>query len=91
MEQYPKAQPVHEEVSPPVPLTAVQVGTLVRVDGVRAGRGLQARLAAMGIFPGTVIEVVRRPLALQGPFIVRRGASKLMLGYGMAQKLFVRL
>ena len=71
------------------PLTDVASGAKVRIVAVWAGRACQARLAAMGLFPGTEIEVVRSPAIMRGPFIVRKGESQLMLGWGMANQVYV--
>ena len=68
-------------------LTMVKSGQRVRFLAVRAGRGLQARLAAMGLVPGVEIEVVRN--SMQGPFIIDVKGSRLMLGRGMANKIIV--
>ena len=70
-----------------MPLAAVQPGRIVRLLAVRAGRGLQARLAAMGLVPGVEIEVVRN--SMHGPFIIAVRGSRMMLGRGVAQRVLV--
>lgn len=70
-----------------MPLTIVQVGRRVRFVAVDAGRGLQGRLAAMGLVPGVEIEVLRN--SLHGPFLIAVKGSRIMLGRGMAQKIVV--
>ena len=70
-----------------MPLTMVTVGRRVRLVGVHAGRGLQGRLAAMGLLPGVEIEVVSR--SLHGPFVVAVKGSRVMIGRGMAHKIMV--
>lgn len=70
-----------------MPLTIVQVGRRVRFVAVDAGRGLQGRLAAMGLVPGVEIEVLRN--YLHGPFLIAVKGSRIMLGRGMAQKIVV--
>jgi len=83
-----------------VPLSVCQEGQTVKVVAIKEGRALQARLAAMGVFPGTEIEILKDPTShpslghgepgeCHGPFIVRRGDCRLILGWGMAQKLLV--
>lgn len=86
----PATEDAMKDSAPPAPLTDIPAGETVYVVAVQAGLGLQSRLAAMGIFPGTAIQVVQRPSIFKGPFIVRRGESRLMLGYGMAEKMLVR-
>lgn len=70
-----------------MPLTIVQVGRKVRFVAVDAGRGLQGRLAAMGLVPGAEIEVLRN--SMQGPFLIAVKGSRIALGRGMAQKILV--
>jgi Fe2+ transport system protein FeoA len=58
------------------------------VVDVRAGWGLQRRLADMGLTSGVIIRVMnnQRP----GPLIIDLRGSRLVLGYGMAQKILVK-
>jgi Fe2+ transport system protein FeoA len=65
----------------------VRPGTRVKVRGVGAGSGLKSRLAAMGLLPGSVLEVVRNHM--HGPLIVQIKESRLVLGRGMALKIDV--
>lgn len=70
-----------------MPLAMVVAGRKVRMVGVQAGRGLQGRLAAMGLVPGAEIEVVRG--SARGPFVVSVKGCRLMLGRGMAHRILV--
>jgi Fe2+ transport system protein FeoA len=70
-----------------MPLSMARAGQRVRLVGVNAGRGLQGRLAAMGLVPGEEIEVVRSDVA--GPIVVSVKGSRLVLGRGMALKMEV--
>lgn len=72
---------------PPVPLSLVKSGREVRLLEVRAGRGLAQRLAEMGFVPGVQVRVVSNDSA--GPVVVLVKGSRLMLGRGMAQKIWV--
>jgi len=71
-----------------MPLAMVSPGEVVQVVDVRAGWGLQRRLADMGLTPGVIIRVMnsQRP----GPIIVDLRGSRLVLGYGMTQRILVR-
>ena len=64
-----------------------QSGTIVSLNG---GRNLTKRLADLGISPGTIITVLRRSL-FAGPVQVEVSGSKLVLGRGLASKIFVGL
>lgn len=70
-----------------MPLSIVQVGRKVRLISVEAGRGLRSRLTAMGLVPGTEIEVLQN--FMHGPFLIEVKGSRIMLGRGMAQKIEV--
>ena len=69
------------------PLSAVLAGKKVRVVSLACGRGMDARLAGMGLVPGSKIEVIRR--GAPGPFITTAGNCRLAIGTGMAQKIMV--
>lgn len=71
-----------------VPLSEVSGGGRVQLVAVRGGRGLNARLAAMGLVPGAEIEVIRS--SMRGPVVVAVKQSRLVLGRGMAHKVMVK-
>lgn len=75
------------------PVEQVRLGELrpgerafvVRFEGGAAFRG---RMVSMGIVPGRQIEVLsgRR----RHPFLVRAGATRIMIGWGMLDRVIVR-
>lgn len=70
------------------PLSTTQTGEYVRVVNIDAGRGLNSRLAAMGLVPNTELRVVSN--GHPGPFVLIVKDAKVVLGRGMAQKIMVR-
>ncbi len=70
-----------------MPLSMVGMGEKVRLVQVKAGPGLRARLAAMGLIPGEQLEVVRN--SLRGPLIIVVKGSRVMLGRGMTRRIMV--
>jgi len=70
-----------------MPLTMLKPGKKARILSIRGGRGAQARLASMGLIPGTVIEVVRS--SYSGPFVIAVREGRMIIGHGMAQKIFI--
>ena len=58
---------------------------LIKID---AGQALKARLAAMGLFPGVEFTVINN--GHPGPLVVDFKGSRIVLGRGMAGKIFVR-
>jgi ferrous iron transport protein A len=65
----------------------IKAGETVKLAGINAGRGLNSRLASMGLVPNAEITVVnnRHP----GPFVITVKDSKVMLGRGVAHKIMV--
>ncbi|MGC9329190.1 MAG: FeoA family protein [Candidatus Hinthialibacter sp.] len=58
----------------------------MRLAYVNGGRELRSRLADMGLLPGMEVRVIRNT---GGPFIIAVKDSRLAIGRGMAQKIFV--
>lgn len=69
------------------PLSTVRAGETVKIARIEAGRGLNSRLASMGLMPNVHITVVRN--THPGPFVISIKDSKMMLGRGMAHKIMV--
>jgi Fe2+ transport system protein FeoA len=65
----------------------VRAGETVKLAGIEAGRGLNSRLASMGLVPNVEITVVRN--RHRGPFVISVRDSKMMLGRGIACKIMV--
>ena len=74
-------------VSQQMPLAMACSGEEVTVVDIRAGRGLAQRLADMGLTPGTVLRVINSKMP--GPVIIDLRGSRLVLGFGVAQKILV--
>jgi len=53
------------------PLATVPAGQTVRIVSLAGGRGMYARLASMGLLPGSEIRVIRR--GAPGPCIATVG------------------
>jgi len=70
-----------------MPLSMASPGETVKVTAVRAGWGLQRRLADLGLTPGVRVRIVSsgRP----GPVVIDVRGSRLALGYGVAHKIMV--
>jgi len=60
----------------------------VTLAAIRGGRELRARLTDMGLNEGVKLKVLH--FHRKGPCIVLVGNTRLVLGYGMAQKIFVK-
>ena len=73
------------EANPPLMFAAV--GEKVRVVEVLGSRGLQARMASMGLSPGAVLEVINNNPG--GPFIVAAHDTRLALDAEMAEAVLI--
>jgi Fe2+ transport system protein FeoA len=70
-----------------MPLSLVPTGHSVRLRCVQAGSGLNSRLTAMGLLPGTRYRCATT--TADGPVILGINGNRLMLGRGMAEKVSV--
>ncbi len=70
-----------------MPLTKVNSGAKAVLRTITGGRQLRVRLAALGLLPGTELQVVQN--SGQGPFIVSVRGSRIVLGRGMAARMEV--
>jgi ferrous iron transport protein A len=77
------------QVEEVVPLTELKRGEVGEVAFIVAGRGLLARLAAMGITPKVKLTAIRAA-PLHGPIEVSLRGVSIVLGYGVASKIYVR-
>ena len=75
-------------MSQDMPLAMATPGELVTVTEVRAGGGLQRRLADMGLTPGVQIKVISSQTP--GPVLIDLRGSRVALGWGIAQKIAVK-
>ena len=69
------------------PLSKVQAGETVKLASIKAGRGMNSRLASMGLVPNVEITVINT--SHPGPFVISVKNTKMMLGRGMAHKIMV--
>ncbi len=71
-----------------LPLSMVRPGKSVTLVAITAGRGLRARLTDMGLTAGVRFRVIQthRP----GTCIIAINNARLILGYGMTQKIMVK-
>jgi ferrous iron transport protein A len=63
-------------------------GEVFKLDSVRGGTDIQSRLAALGFVPGVEVKLMNSRIA--GSVVVALKESRLVLGYGMAQHVWVR-
>lgn len=69
-----------------LPLKLMSVGKNAIIIDIDGGYKLRSRLMEMGFNRGTVVKVIRND---HGPLIVGLGENRMVLGCGMAQKIWV--
>ena len=67
-------------------LIEIPEGKKVTVKEIKGGRGIKNRLAAVGIYPGAEVKVIKTP---PGPMIVEVEGARFALGRGMASRIEV--
>jgi len=70
-----------------MPLTMVREGMKAVLLSIEGGRQLRSRLAALGLLPGTELEVIQN--SGQGPFVIGVKGSRIVIGRGMAARIAV--
>lgn len=69
-----------------VPLSEVGPGAQVRVVELWTGSGLRSRLAQLGLFPGSSLEVLTND---RGHVVIRVRSAIVSLSKGIASKVLV--
>lgn len=67
-------------------LIDISAGKSAKVVNIYCGRGMKNRFAAIGIYPGTILKVLK---SSPGPMIVEVSGMRLALGKGLASKIEV--
>ena len=83
---YIKRQVDDKRIMPLVEVPSEHEVVLVAIEG---GRGIKKRLTDMGLKEGVTFKALH--YQGRGACIVRVGNTRLVLGHGMAQKIFVKL
>lgn len=73
-----------------LPLTMMRLGQKGIVHSIAGGRGMAARLSALGIRPG--VEIYKRSAFLRhGPVIVTVGTGEVAIGHHIASRIMVEV
>ncbi len=73
-----------------IDLAQMDAGQSGKVITMHGGRGMTAKLEALGIRPGVVITKVSGQI-MRGPVIVRVGNTQIAIGFGMARRVIVEI
>jgi Fe2+ transport system protein FeoA len=71
-------------------LSELHTGQKARIITVRGGRGFRQRFSGMGLHIGSEIDVLQSN-GSNGMILIKTGDTRLMIGHGMAHKIFLRL
>ncbi len=69
-------------------LTEIDTGISVIIVKFEGGGAFKEKLISMGILPGKEIEVLSS--RKNGPVVIKVNDTRLALGHGMAQKIYVK-
>ena len=73
-----------------LPLTTMRLGQAGIVHSIAGGRGMAARLSALGIRPG--VKICKRSALLRhGPVIVTVGTGEVAVGHHIASRIMVEV
>ena len=67
-------------------LSQMREGSNVTIGKIDSGMSLRRRLAELGIYPGETVKILRN--SSRGPVLLLVKNSTIMLGRGMAQKIY---
>ena len=70
------------------PLCSFPSGTTVKLEDLPCGCHAKSKLYAMGLIPGTVLDVVSS--GTSGPCRIKVRGSDLVLGHGIAEKILAQ-
>lgn len=73
-----------------IKLTDIKDGSSAIIIDMDGGKKAVKRLADLGLTTGTEIKVVRKAL-FSGPIQIEAAGSKLVIGRGLASKIFLEL
>jgi Fe2+ transport system protein FeoA len=71
-------------------LNDVQKSDRLRITAILGGRGIQRRLAQLGIGIGSIISV-NRNAPFSGPIVIEHEGSNFAIGIGIAAKIKVEV
>lgn len=73
-----------------VSLVEMKTGQSGRVRQIQGGRGMVARLQALGLHPGKSVTKLSA-IFNRGPVVLEIDRSQVALGYGQANRIFVEI
>ena len=71
-----------------ISLVELAPGQKAKVRRMAGGRGIRARLSALGVRPGVLVTKVSTGL-LNGPVVVQLPGGQVAVGQGMARRVMV--
>lgn len=73
-----------------LPLSALEKGQDAEVVELSGSPHFQSRVSAMGIRPGSLVQVLRWSGSRRGPVLVGCKSMRIAIGRGMADRIVVR-
>ena len=73
-----------------LPLTKLEANQNGTINEIQGGRGLVARLNALGVIPGKKITKISS-MMMRGPVVFRVNNTEMAIGFGMASRVMVEI
>lgn len=70
-------------------LKDIDPGCYAEISGINGGEGIRDKILSMGLLPGETLQVISKQK--RGPVIIKINGTRLVLGKGMSQKIYVSL
>ncbi|HOJ84700.1 MAG TPA: FeoA family protein [Bacillota bacterium] len=72
-----------------VSLVEMKTGQSGQIRQIYGGRGMAARLQALGLYPGK--KITKLSAVSRGPVVVEIDRTRVALGHGCARRIFVEI
>lgn len=73
-----------------LPLTELEANQNGIIKEIQGGRGIIARLNALGVIPGKKVTKISA-MMMRGPVVIKIGNMKIALGFGQARRIIVEV
>ncbi len=73
-----------------LPLTKLEANQSGTIKEIQGGKGIIARLNALGIFPGKKITKISA-MMLRGPVVLQVDNTEIAIGFGQASRIIVQV
>jgi ferrous iron transport protein A len=73
-----------------LPLTKIKANQSGTIKEILGGRGMVARLNALGVMPGKKVTKIST-MMMRGPVVFKANSTEIALGFGQASRIMVEV